>query len=249
MNNSSFEPGKFDLVIYRGATYDRLLNVTFDDAADTVWFETNDRIVMQIRESVDDDGAPITTLSTDNGKIVLDPVTSNMRLMINELETFFFSQDNAVYDLEVHHPPSHSRYPNQVTILLAGKVRIKPNITRVTRLDSFGGDHCNIVQFMLNRNIDPNNNINILDGLSEAIPADPDAKRIQNAWVRVLSGEAIQSLGADNIEFFANSKLQFFDTDGNLLFKNNFNIDSPTSFRFLASGANVGNMFYLVESL
>lgn len=245
MNSSDFRPAKLNLEIYKGRTYDRTFLVQFKDTANP-WLEAGDTAFMQLRPSTEcDDTGIIATLSTENGKIILDVGAKTIRLLISDLETNFFEPDSAVYDLEIHHAGSHSTYPNQVSSLFAGKVKLIDNVTRIDRAALFGNLHINLMQFQLIRPITQGNDrLNIVDGKNYFAPAGQAPLAIP----KVIAGAAFTTLG-DNEAAWLASSLQFYDANGAPLTQgaaNAVRFFSSSSVTF-ASTYPTGTIFYLAD--
>lgn len=113
--------GKFDLPIEQGAT----LRHTFqlNDQNGALVDLTGYTAQMQIRQTVQSQ-VPLTTLTTENGGIVMGGANGQIELIISATQTSKLLTQYAVYDLKIIAPNG------DVTRLLEGMVTVSAAVTR-----------------------------------------------------------------------------------------------------------------------
>tara|TARA_R110000765_G_scaffold210450_1_gene315647 strand:- start:160 stop:540 length:381 start_codon:yes stop_codon:yes gene_type:complete len=123
--------GIYNFTIEQGTTV--VKQFTYKDAAGTVVDLGSHDVRMQIRETVTSE-IPVSTFGTgsapdpDGITVVLSSGsaksgTIELRIEASETKDYNFTQ--AVYDIEIEDPTSHT-----VTRLLQGSIRLSPEITR-----------------------------------------------------------------------------------------------------------------------
>lgn len=115
------QPGKYDIVIYQGATYSRVL--TWKDENSTPINLTGYTARMMMRQEYDSVD-PFITLTTENGGITLGESAGTITLTISAAATSAIAVDCGVYDLEL---VSGSGI---VSRLLEGRISVSPEVTR-----------------------------------------------------------------------------------------------------------------------
>lgn len=112
--------GQYNLIIDQGAHFERQLTVSNPDGSlfDLDGFHAR----MHIRTEIDAEEV-MCELTTENGRIVIEPESAIIRLMIESEVTEAFD-DEGVYDLELIDPDG------KVYRLLKGKVKVELEVTR-----------------------------------------------------------------------------------------------------------------------
>lgn len=110
-------PDTKDITIYQGANWD--WSLTFPPSVTLAGTTAR----MQVRQSVGA-SAVIIELTTENGRIAIDPAQSLMSLSLKPDETAALKFGNAVYDIELVFAPNH------VWRILMGKVTLSLEVTR-----------------------------------------------------------------------------------------------------------------------
>lgn len=115
---------KLNLVIEEGATFKKsLIWRNTEEAGGTPIDLTGKEGRMHIRESIDDATPQITLGSSE---IVLGGVTGSIDITLGATSTVNLAFEEGVYDLEIFDPGD----PDDVTRLLEGSVKVKPEVTR-----------------------------------------------------------------------------------------------------------------------
>lgn len=113
---------KYDFCINQGA--DILLPILLKDSSDSVIKLNGFKVRMQIRQYKHSETA-IDTLTTENGRIVLDPEEGKFTLKFPNEVTAHYPAVKAVYDIEI------VSAEGKVTRILEGTVFISREVTRV----------------------------------------------------------------------------------------------------------------------
>lgn len=120
--------GVYNLFIEQGATFSRLIEIEYPDPDDlTVMLPydlTGFSASMQIRRTVDSN-APFITLTTTNGRIVMQPndIQNAMRLYLAASATSTLTSDG-VYDIEIENEVG------EIQRILRGTVTVSLEVTR-----------------------------------------------------------------------------------------------------------------------
>lgn len=90
---------KYNFTIKQGITFTK--TVIWKDNSNTPYDLTDYTAAMQLRK--DYDSEIIIELTTENGKIVIDPLLGKVSLILTDVETAAFDEDDfpCVYDLEL----------------------------------------------------------------------------------------------------------------------------------------------------
>lgn len=113
---------KYPITIKQGATFQKTL--VWEDEDGNAIVLTGATAKMQVRSTPDSDTV-LVELSTDNGRIVITPLTGTIALNIPAVVTELLDAPaEAVYDLEITDANS------VVTRLLEGPVSITPEVTK-----------------------------------------------------------------------------------------------------------------------
>ena len=107
-----------NIKIDKGATFER--NITWTDNSGTAIDLTGFTARMQIRKNYK--SAIIQELTTENGGITLTALTGEIYLLIEATDTDVFTDDRAIYDLELING-------TKVYRVLQGDVLINENVT------------------------------------------------------------------------------------------------------------------------
>jgi len=113
---------RYDFCINQGA--DILLPILLKDSSDSVIKLNGFKVRMQIRQYKHSETA-IDTLTTENGRIVLDPEEGKFTLKFPNKVTSQYPAVKAVYDIET------VSADGKVTRILEGTVLISKEVTRV----------------------------------------------------------------------------------------------------------------------
>jgi hypothetical protein len=116
-------PFKKNLLIYQGATFDEVVTWKVGEAQTPVNL-TGCTARAHVR-SVLEDTVVLMELTTSNGRIELGGTTGIVRLLISATDTAAINWTEAVYDLEIVFADGTVRR------LLAGNVKVSPEVTRV----------------------------------------------------------------------------------------------------------------------
>lgn len=115
------QPGTYDITIYKGATFARVL--TWRDSANALVNLTGFTARMHMRVS-QDEATPFLTLTTENGRIALGGALGTITLSITATDTSTIAENAGVYDLEL------VSSGGVVTRLLEGEVLLSKEVTR-----------------------------------------------------------------------------------------------------------------------
>lgn len=110
-----------DLTVEQGATLTFELNVVDDDTGEPIDL-TGYTARMAIKYSAVESDA-LLSLTTENGRILIAPASGGVTLYLSATDTAAITWRNAVYDLELVNAEA------QVTRLVAGAVRVSPEVT------------------------------------------------------------------------------------------------------------------------
>jgi hypothetical protein len=113
------QPGKYDITIYQGATYD--VTFTWKDESDTEVNLTGYSARLKARESIDSSSAFISL--TSGSGITLGGTAGTIRVLISATDTAALTQ-SGVYDLELESGAG------VVTRLLEGNLVLSKEVTR-----------------------------------------------------------------------------------------------------------------------
>ncbi len=116
---TTIKPLVKNFVLYQGTTFKAVFNWQILELP----LEQGCIAAMQLRATIDS-AEIISTLTTENGKIIIDPVTGNIELKIPASETETFTFAKAVYDLELEFP-NEDRYR-----IAQGQISLNPEVTR-----------------------------------------------------------------------------------------------------------------------
>jgi hypothetical protein len=113
--------GTLDLFVEQGSTFNYTLTLTDNVGApiDLTGYKAR----MQMRRAVQAQGSLIT-LTTENGRIAITPLTGVIVLTIEAEATAQLNFQTAVYDLEIESAGGI------VTRIIQGKVTLSPEVTR-----------------------------------------------------------------------------------------------------------------------
>jgi hypothetical protein len=114
-------PGNYDITIYQGATFGRVL--TWKDENETAVDLTGYTARLHMREGYDAE-APFLTLTTENGGIALGGAAGTITLSISAAATAALTAESGVYDVEL------ITSGGVVTRLLQGSVLVSKEVTR-----------------------------------------------------------------------------------------------------------------------
>lgn len=117
----SIKPGQYDITIYQGATFSRML--TWKDANNVAINLSGYTARLQMRTS-QDAAAPFITLTTENGGITLGGAAGTITLTISAATTAAITESSGVYDLEL------VTSGGVVTRLIEGDVLLSKEVTR-----------------------------------------------------------------------------------------------------------------------
>lgn len=92
------EPGRYDLVITQGATYNKAL--IWKDKDDNPHDLTGYHAKMQFRENFN--SPPIITLTTQNNRLIITPLEGKIEIKLTPQETRELSKCKARYDLDIY---------------------------------------------------------------------------------------------------------------------------------------------------
>lgn len=115
-------PGKYNLYVYRGATFSRV--ITWKDESGALIDLTGFTARLQMRETVES-STPFLTLTTENGGITLGDTAGTITLQATADATSAIVATSGVYDLELVAGNGIT-----VTRLIEGLVFISPEVTR-----------------------------------------------------------------------------------------------------------------------
>lgn len=116
---TTIKPLVKNFVLYQGTTFKAVFNWQILELP----LEQNCIAAMQIRLTIDSTEI-ISTLTTENGKIIIDAASGYIELKIPASETETFSFLKAVYDLEIEFP-NEDRYR-----IAQGQITLNPEVTR-----------------------------------------------------------------------------------------------------------------------
>ena len=116
------EPGKYDLYVYQGATFEK--TITWKDEFNALINLTGWKARMMMREMLDSI-SPFLTLTTENGGITLGGASGTVSLLVSATATSAIAVKQGVYDIELIAPDNVT-----VTRLLEGIVFVDREVTR-----------------------------------------------------------------------------------------------------------------------
>ena len=116
------DPGRYDMTIYQGASFDRTFTWQVGDPAALVNL-TGYTGRMHVRSTV---GAPATIveLTTSNGRMTLGGAAGTIALVLTATETAALPAGQYVYDMEM------VSSGGEVTRLLEGRATVSAEVTR-----------------------------------------------------------------------------------------------------------------------
>ena len=122
------KPAKIKLQIYQGATFRKKFAWKTRAGTKPLYTYTPIDLTgcaarMHIREEIESP-ATLLELTTENGRITLDPLEGGIRLYISAADTELIAWESGVYDLEIVHPDA------TVTRLFRGPVSVSLEVTR-----------------------------------------------------------------------------------------------------------------------
>jgi hypothetical protein len=122
------KPGRYNLTIYQGATFERTFTWTAPDPMDTETMIPVDltgcTARMQLRAKVTSTGDPIFEATTEDGRITLGDADGTIDIVFSATDTAALHFRQCVYDLEVQFPGG------EVDRLLMGNVKLSAEVTR-----------------------------------------------------------------------------------------------------------------------
>lgn len=116
-----YEPARYDLKIYIGVSFN--INFTWKHRNGDVYDLSSFTAELQIRETVHSPTA-LVTLTTENGGIIVDSVSPNLKLILTSDQTTALSEVNGHYDLKL------TSEDQTVMLILKGKATIILPVTR-----------------------------------------------------------------------------------------------------------------------
>ena len=119
--------GKLDLTIEKGSTFERVFTWKTKDTETGQLTPVNlagYKARCMFREVIED-AIPFLTLTTENGRILIEDLTGIIRLNIPAEMSTSVIPERGVWDLELYTPDE-----TFVIRLLEGKVKLKPEVTR-----------------------------------------------------------------------------------------------------------------------
>jgi hypothetical protein len=111
---------RYDLIIKQGATFD--LNINYKDDNNDLINLSSYTARMQIRSGYN--GTLYSTLTTENGGIILNSPVGRIELYISDTDTSAFTFEKGIYDLELIDGD------DKVTRLLQGTVTVWKEVTK-----------------------------------------------------------------------------------------------------------------------
>ncbi len=117
-------PGEYDMVVYQGATWERVFN--WQQANEDPIVITGCTAEMDVR-IVDLASTTVLELSTANSRIVLDELNGQISMFLSAEETAAVRALTYVYDLEITDPAPD---PPVVVRLLQGEFDVRGEVTR-----------------------------------------------------------------------------------------------------------------------
>ncbi len=115
-------PGRYDMTIYQGATFDVTLTWKTGDPATAVNLTTY-TARMQLRSTVESSTVALE-LTDANGRLILGGAAGTIRLLLTATDTAALAQGGYAYDLEL------VTASGTVTRLVEGRVTVSPEVTR-----------------------------------------------------------------------------------------------------------------------
>lgn len=115
------QPGSLDFLMPKGSTFSRTLTWKISNTPVNL---TSYTARMQARTSHIATGAPVLSLTTENGKITLGGTAGTITLNLTATETAAITQSSLAYDLEL------VSAGGVVTRLVEGQINLTPEVTR-----------------------------------------------------------------------------------------------------------------------
>ena len=116
------EPARYDMTIYQGANFERVLTWSLGEPSELVNL-TGHTARMQLRTIPASDDV-VLELTTENGRISLGGAAGTIGIDLTAAETEALAANQYAYDLEVVAPSGF------VTRLVEGFVNVDPEVTR-----------------------------------------------------------------------------------------------------------------------
>ena len=112
-------PGRYNITVYQGTTFALSPQWLINNLAVNL---TGYSAIFQVRQFVDSPTA-LTTASTANGKIILEPALGKLNILIQSTETATFPTGNYLYDLNLTAPDGITVYK-----ILNGNFTVSPSV-------------------------------------------------------------------------------------------------------------------------
>lgn len=112
-------PGKYNITVKQGSSFSQ--KFVYENSAGVPYNLTGYGAKMQVREYFN--GPVLLELTTDNGKLVITPLTGEIEMILKPLDTKSLNFSKAIYDLDIY-------IGNNVYTLFEGVFTLNSEVTK-----------------------------------------------------------------------------------------------------------------------